>query len=117
MGITNQFVGTYQTPLAVADFESGDPTVVDTLVFHAQQAVKGGAECLLFGCAGIAEQIREIEERVGVLCIPSVAAGVTQAIACLRHRRAPLAGGPFRRVNPKPLTGFNGLVRHYEGRA
>jgi allantoin racemase len=117
MGVTNQFVGTYQTPLAVADFESGDPAVVDTLVFHAQQAVKGGAECLLFGCAGIAEQIREIEERVGVLCIPSVAAGVTQAIACLRHRRAPLAGGPFRRVNPKPLAGFHSLVRHYEGRA
>ena len=117
MGITNQFVGTYQTPLAVADFESGDPTVVDTLVFHAQQAVKDGAECLLFCCAGIAEQIREIEERVGVLCIPSVAAGVTQALACLRHRRAPLAGGPFRRVNPKPLAGFNSLVRHYEGRA
>ena len=62
--------------------------MVDTLVFHAQQAVKGGAECLLFGCAGIADQIREIEERVGVLCIPSVAAGVTQAIACLRQAAA-----------------------------
>jgi len=86
-------------------------------VFHAQQAVKDGADCLLFGCAGIADQIREIEERVGVLCIPSVAAGVTQAIACLRHRRAPLVGGPFRRVNPKPLEGFKSLVRHYEGRA
>jgi hypothetical protein len=46
-----------------------------------------------------------------------VAAGVTQAIACLRHRRAPLAGGPFRRVNSKPLAGFKSLVRHYEGRA
>jgi allantoin racemase len=117
MGLTNQFVGTYQTPLAVADFESDDPAVIDTLVFHAQQAVKGGAECLLFGCAGIADQIHEIEERVGVLCIPSVAAGVTQAIACLRQRRAPLAGGPFRRVNPKPLAGFTSLMRHYEGRA
>jgi Asp/Glu/hydantoin racemase len=117
MGLAQQFVGTYQTPLAVADFESGDPAVVDTLVFHAQQAVKDGAECLLFGCAGIAEQIREIEERCGVLCIPSVAAGVTQAIACLRHQRAPRAGGPFRRVNPKPLAGFKSLVRHYEGRA
>jgi len=117
MGIAPQFVGTYQTPLAVADFESADPAVVNTLVFHAQQAVKDGADCLLFGCAGIADQIREIEERVGVLCIPSVAAGVTQAIACLRHRCAPLVGGPFRRVNPKPLEGFNSLVRHYEGRA
>jgi len=116
MGIATQFVGTYQTPLAVADFESGDPTVVDTLVSHSQQAVKDGADCLLFGCAGIADQIREIEERVGVLCIPSVAAGVTQAIACLRHRRAPLVSGPFRRVNPKSLAGFNSLVRHYEGR-
>jgi len=79
--------------------------------------VKGGAECLLFGCVGIVEQIREIEERVGALCIPSVAAGVTQAIACLRQRRAPLAGGPFQRVNPKLLAGFNSLARHYEGRA
>ena len=117
LGIATQFVGTYQTPLAVVDFESGDPTVVDTLVFHAQQAVKDGADCLLFGCAGIADQLREIEERAGVLCIPSVAAGVTQAIACLRHRRAPLVSGPFRRVNPKPLEGFNSLARHYEGRA
>jgi len=40
-----------------------------------------------------------------------------QAIACLRHQRAPRAGGPFRRVNPKPLAGFKSLVRHYEGRA
>ena len=117
LGLTTQFVGTYQTPLAVADFESGDPAVVEILVFHAQQAVKDGADCLLFGCAGIADQIRDIEERVGVLCIPSVAAGVTQAIACLRHRRAPLLGGPFRHVNPKPLAGFQSLARHYEGRA
>src|SRR5438477_10056593 len=35
MGLSKQFVGTYQTPLAVADFESGDPAVLDTLVFHA----------------------------------------------------------------------------------
>jgi len=117
LGLTQQFVGTYQTPLAVADFESGDPAVVDILAFHAQQAVKDGADCLLFGCAGIADQIRDIEERVGVLCIPSVAAGVTQAIACLRHQRAPLVGGPFRRVSPKPLAGFHSLARHYERRA
>ena len=113
LGLTKQFIGTYQTPLAVADFESGDPTVLEILTAHAERAAKDGAECLLFGCAGIAEQIRTIEERVGVLCIPSVAAGVTQAIACVRHRRAPLPGGPFRRVNPKPLVGFHALARHY----
>jgi allantoin racemase len=116
MGLSRQFLGTYQTQLAVADFESDDPAVVETLVLHAQQAVKDGAECLLFGCAGIADQIREIEERVGVLCIASVAAGVTQAMACLRHRRAPLAGGPFRTVQHKPLEGFAALQSHYQGR-
>jgi allantoin racemase len=117
MGLARQFLGTYQTALSVADFESGDPVVLETLVFHAQQAVKDGAECLLFGCAGIADQIRDIAERVGVLCIASVAAGVTQAIACVRHRRIPLAGGPFRAVKPKPLEGFEALQRHYQGRA
>jgi allantoin racemase len=116
MGITRQFLGTYQTQLSVADFESDDPAVVDTLVFHAQQAVKDGAECLLFGCAGIADQVQEIEERVGVLCLPSVAAGVSQAIACVRHRRTPLVGGPFRTVKTKALEGFAALQRHYQGR-
>jgi allantoin racemase len=116
MGITRQFLGTYQTQLSVADFESDDPTVVDTLVFHAQQAVKDGAECLLFGCAGIADQIQEIAERVGVLCLPSVAAGVSQAIACVRHRRTPFVGGPFRTVKSKSLEGFAALQRHYQGR-
>jgi allantoin racemase len=116
MGIRQQFLGTYQTQLSVADFESDDPTVVDTLVFHAQQAVKDGAECLLFGCAGIADQIQEIEERVGVLCLPSVAAGVSQAIACVRHRRTPLVGGPFRTVKTKSLQGFAALQQHYQGR-
>ena len=116
MGITRQFLGTYQTQLSVADFESDDPTVVDTLVFHAQQAVKDGAECLLFGCAGIADQIQEIAERVGVLCLPSVAAGVSQAIACVRHRHTPLVGGPFRTVKSKSLEGFAALQRHYQGR-
>jgi allantoin racemase len=117
MGVTRQFLGTYQTPLSVADFESDDPTVIDTLGFHAQQAVKDGAECLLFGCAGIADQIQEIEERVGVLCIPSVAAGVSQAIACVRHRRTPLTDGPFRAVKHKALEGFTTLQRHYQGRS
>jgi allantoin racemase len=116
MGVTRQFLGTYQTHFSVADFESDDPTVIDTLAYHAQQAVKDGAECLLFGCAGIADQIQEIEDRVGTLCIPSVAAGVTQAIACVRHRRAPLAGGPFRTVKTKPLEGFPALQRHYQGK-
>ncbi len=117
LGLTRQFVGTYQTPLAVADFESGEPTVVETLTAYAQRAVQDGAECLLFGCAGIADQIRAIEARVGVLCIPSVAAGVAQAIACLSHRQAPLLDGPFRCVKTKPLHGFPGLLRHYETRA
>ena len=116
LGLSRQFLGTYQTQLSVADFESEDPAVLDTLAFHAQQAVKDGAECLLFGCAGIADQIRDLEERVGVLCIPSVAAGVSQAMACLRHRRAPLPGGPFRAVNQKPLEGFRALAQHYTGR-
>ncbi len=114
MGISKQFLGTYQTALAVADFESGEPAVLETLVGHAQQAVKDGAECLLFGCAGIADQILEIEERVGVPCLASVAAGVSQTLACLRHRRAPLADGPFRQVNRKALEGFPALQRHYQ---
>ncbi len=114
MGLSKQFLGTYQTALAVADFESGEPDVLETLVRHAQQAVQEGAECLLFGCAGIADQILEIEERVGVPCLASVAAGVSQALACLRHRRVPLPGGPFRQVNPKTLEGFSALQRHYQ---
>jgi allantoin racemase len=116
MGLDRQFVGTYPTPLSVADFESDDPTVLETLVFHAEQAVKDGADCLLFGCAGIADQVRDIEARVGVLCIASAAAGVSQAIACLRHRRAPIVGGPFRPIKIKPLEGFEALQRHYQGR-
>ena len=116
MGLTGQFVGTYQTPLSVADFETDDPAVLETLVLHAAQAVKDGADCLLFGCAGIADQIRDIEARVGVTCIASAAAGVSQAIACLRHRRAPIAGGPFRPLKPKPLEGFEALQRHYQRR-
>jgi allantoin racemase len=116
MGLTRQFVGTYQTPLAVVDFESDDPAVLETLVFHAEQAVKDGADCLLFGCAGIADQIRDIEERVGVTCIASAAAGVSQAIACLHHRRAPIAGGPFCAIKTKPLAGFEALQRHYQRR-
>jgi allantoin racemase len=116
MGLDRQFVGAYPTPLSVADFESDDPTVLETLVFHAEQAVKDGADCLLFGCAGIADQLLDIEARVGVLCIASASAGVSQAIACLRHRRAPLAGGPFRPIKTKPLEGFEPLQRHYQGR-
>ncbi len=114
MGLTRQFVGTYQTPLSVVDFESDDPAVLETLIFHAEQAVKDGADCLLFGCAGIAEQVRALEERVGVTCIASAAAGVSQAIACLRHRRAPIAGGPFRTIKAKALEGFEALQRHYQ---
>jgi allantoin racemase len=113
MGVSRQFLGTYQTDLSVVDFESGDPMVLETLVAYAERAVKDGAECLLFGCAGIADQIRDIEERVGVLCIASVAAGVRQALACVQHRRAPVPGGPFRQVKPKPLEGFAALQRHY----
>src|SRR5919109_3598803 len=116
MGLHRQFVGTYPTPLAVADFESDDPAVLETLALHAAQAVKDGADCLLFGCAGIADQIRDIEGRVGVTCIASVAAGVNQAIACVRHRHSPLLGGPFRTIKTKSLEGFEALQRHYQRR-
>jgi allantoin racemase len=115
MGLTRQFVGTYQTPLSVADFESEDPAVLETLVFHAEQAVKDGAECVLFGCAGIADQIHDIEARVGVTCIASAAAGVSQALACLQQRHTPLPGGPFRAIKRKPLAGFEPLQPHYHG--
>jgi allantoin racemase len=115
MGLTRQFLGTYQTSLSVADFESDDASVLEALVFHAQQAVKDGADCLLFGCAGIADQIRAPEERVGVTCVASVAAGVTQAIACARHLRLRPGGWPFRTVKRKPLAGFEALQRHYHG--
>lgn len=114
MGLSRQFIGTYQTTLAVVDFESGDPAVLQILVGQAQQAVKAGAECLLFGCAGIADQIAEIEARVGVPCLASVAAGVSQALACLSHRRMRLAGGPFRQVKQKALEGFSALRCHYQ---
>jgi allantoin racemase len=116
MGLARQFVGTYATSLSVADFESDDPAVLETLVFHAEQAVKDGADCLLFGCAGIADQIHDIEVRVGVTCIASAAAGVSQAIACLQHRRTRIAGGPFRGIQTKPLIGFEPLQPHYQGR-
>jgi allantoin racemase len=116
MGLARQFLGTYPTPLAVADFESDDPAVLETLRRQAERAVKDGADCLLFGCAGIAEQIRQIEAQVGVTCIASVAAGVTQAIACAQHRRPPLDGGPFRAIKRKPLAGFEALQAHYQGR-
>jgi allantoin racemase len=116
MGLTRQFLGTYQTPLSVVDFESDDPAVLETLIFHAEQAVKDGADCLLFGCAGIADQIHDIERRVGVTCIASAEAGVSQAVACLRHRRVRIAGGPFQEVKAKPLEGFEALRRHYQGR-
>ncbi len=114
MGLAAPFLGTYQTALSVVDFESGDPVVLETLVSHAQQAVKDGAQCLLFGCAGIADQISEIEDRIGVTCIASVAAGVSQALACLSHLRAPRSDTPFRRVKNKKLKGFKGLQRHYQ---
>ncbi len=114
MGLSKPFLGTYQTALAVADFESGEPAVLETLVAHAQRAVQDGAECLLFGCAGIADQILEIEERVGVPCLASVAAGVSQALACLRHRRGSVADGPFRQLKRKALDGFPALQRHYQ---
>jgi allantoin racemase len=116
MGLSQQFVGAYQTPLSVADFESDEPAVLESLVWHAEQAVKDGADCLLFGCAGIADQVHDIEARVGVTCVASAAAGVSQAIACLQHRRVPVAGGPFRRIKTKPLAGFEALQPHYQGR-
>jgi allantoin racemase len=113
MGLQQQFLGTYVTGLSVADFESDDPAVLETLVMHARQAAKDGAECLLFGCAGIAHQTRDIEDRVGVTCIPSVAAAISQALACLQHRTASFVTGPFRQVKSKPLRGFEALQRHY----
>jgi len=113
MGLDSQFVGAYPTPLSVADFESDDPAVLETLVFHAEQAVKDGADCLLFGCAGIADQIHDIKMRVGVTCVASVAAGVIQAMACLRHYPTPVVGGPFRQVKSKPLAGFEALQPYY----
>jgi allantoin racemase len=116
MGLARQFVGTYPTPLAVADFESDDPAVLETLVFYAEQAVKDGADCLLFGCAGISDQIYDLEARLGVTCVASVAAGVSQAIACLQHCRTARVGGPFRQVKTKPLAGFEALQSHYRGR-
>jgi Asp/Glu/hydantoin racemase len=97
----------------VVDFESEDPAMLETLILHAEQAVKDGADCLLFGCAGIADQVHDIEARVGVTCIASAGAGVSQAIACLRRRRVPMVGGPFRTIQTKPLEGFEALQPHH----
>ncbi|MSP68404.1 MAG: hypothetical protein EXQ96_10030 [Alphaproteobacteria bacterium] len=96
LGIADRFVGTYNTGLPVAAFEADAAETYATLLAHARRAVADGAECLLFGCAGIADQVARIQAEVGVACIASVAAGVAQALACLSHRPARRQVSPLR---------------------
>lgn len=79
-GMTGRCASIRTTALSVLDTESDRAKTVEILTAASQQAIaEDGAEAICLGCAGMSGLEKQLEERLGVPVIDSVAAAVKMA--------------------------------------
>lgn len=105
-GMERACVSLAATGIPVLDLEDTGSAAVATIERFAAEAVSGGADVVVLGCAGMADLCAELTSRVGVPVVDGVAAAVGLASGMVRmglgtSKRDEYAAPPARGV-----TGF-----------
>lgn len=83
-GMTDACVSMSGTGIPVLDLEEASGEAFETIARHCADAVAGGADAVVLGCAGMTDLCRRLAERAGVPVVDGVAAAVGVAAAMVR---------------------------------
>lgn len=106
-GFAHRCVSIRTTGIAVAETETARSATVDALEAIGRLAiVEDKAEALCLGCAGMSRLDSELEQRLGVPVIDSVAAAVKMAEALVGLKKQTSKALTYKPPEPKRIKGF-----------
>ncbi len=106
-GFSHRCVSVRTTELSVLDTEQARPATLQALEIVGRAAIdQDGAEALCLGCAGMSGLDTELEQRLGVPVIDSVAAAVKLAESLVGLRKQTSKALTYRSPEAKWIKGF-----------
>ncbi len=106
-GMAGRCASVRTTSLAVLDTESDRAHTVEVLLQASRLAIEqDGAEAICLGCAGMSGLEKQLEERLGVPVIDSVAAAVKMAESLVSLGKLTSKHLTYRHPETKPLRGY-----------
>jgi len=106
-GFSHRCVSVRTTGIPVAETETARNATVDALEAIGRLAiVEDRAEALCLGCAGMSRLDSELEQRLGVPVIDSVAAAVKMAEALVGLKKQTSKALTYKTPEPKRIKGF-----------
>lgn len=106
VGLTSKCASIQCTALSVVDTEELRDSACDALEVAARAAIAQGAEAIALGCAGMSGLDTELEQRLGVPVIDSVAASVKMAEALVALGKRTSKSLTFQIPEPKQIKGY-----------
>ena len=95
------------TKLSVLDTESDRAITLEILTTAGERAIQeDGAEAICLGCAGMSGLEKELEERLGIPVIDSVAAAVKMAESLVSLRKRTSKQLTYRAPEMKSIRGY-----------
>lgn len=106
-GFTHRCVSVRTTGIAVVETETARSQTVDLLEKEARQAIADDrVEALCLGCAGMGGLDQELQQRLGIPIIDSVAAAVKLAEALVSLQKQTSKALTYQFPAAKPLSGY-----------
>lgn len=106
-GFSHRCVTVRTTGIAVVETEIARSSTVDALEIVGRQAIaEDRVEALCLGCAGMSGLDKELEQRLGIPVIDSVAAAVKMAEAMVGLKKQTSKALTYQPPDPKPIKGF-----------
>ncbi|MBD2101903.1 aspartate/glutamate racemase family protein [Leptolyngbya sp. FACHB-261] len=105
-GFGHRCVAVRTTELSVLETEQARQATLKALEVAGREAIQDGAEALCLGCAGMSGLDTELEQRLGVPVIDSVAAAIKMAESLVALRKQTSKALTYKSPETKLIKGF-----------
>jgi allantoin racemase len=111
VGPAARCIGVFTTDLSVADTEHLREAACNTLEDAGRKAIAMGAEAIALGCAGMSGLDKDLEARLGIPVVDSVAASVQMAESLVRLGKRTSKVNTYKPVEIKPFKGYEEIFQ------